>query len=176
MASCPSWDGTVVTPISCASAASTCNSNTYHVTYKSDGTTATGTSPPTSGQIMGYDSTLVLDRLCVPNANMYTTVLSTVSSSVSAALQQGALADFINDIKNNWHWLLAAAGVCLLISFIFMFLLRCLAGCIVWLSLFGIMFFFIGLGLIFLYNAGYMQSAATYATYLGIPSYSSQYN
>lgn len=125
---------------------------------------------------MGYDSTLVLDRVCVPNSNMYTSVLSSVSASVSSALQQGALADFINDIKNNWHWLLAATGVALVISFIFMFLLRCLAGCIVWLSLFGIMFFFIGTGLIFLYNAGYLQSGSNVASYLGVPSVDSTYN
>jgi len=57
-----------------------------------------------------------------------------------------------------------------------MFLLRCLAGCIVWLSLFGIMFFFIGTGLIFLYNAGYFPSASSAATYLGVPSVDSTYN
>jgi hypothetical protein len=127
---------------------------------------------------MGYDSTLVLDRLCVPNSNMFTTAAATdlVKSSVSSALQQGALADFISDIKNNYQWLLAAAGVALLISFIFMFLLRCLAGCIVWLSLFGIMFFFIGTGLIFLYNAGYFASASTAASYLGVPAVNSTYN
>lgn len=57
-----------------------------------------------------------------------------------------------------------------------MFFLRCCAGCIVWLSLFAIMFLFVGTGLIFLYNAGYFQSASTYATYLGVPNTSSQYN
>lgn len=57
-----------------------------------------------------------------------------------------------------------------------MFLLRCLAGCIVWLSLFGIMFLFIGLGLIFLYNAGYLGAASTAATYMGIPTINSSYN
>jgi hypothetical protein len=54
-----------------------------------------------------------------------------------------------------------------------MFLLRCLAGCIVWCSLFGVIFFFIGLGLIFLYNAGYLGAASGAATYLGVPSWES---
>ena len=58
-----------------------------------------------------------------------------------------------------------------------MFLLRCLAGCIVWLSLFGIMFFLIGTGMLFLYNSGkYFTSASSAVTYMGIPSVSSTYN
>ena len=57
-----------------------------------------------------------------------------------------------------------------------MFLLRCLAGCIVWLSLFGIMFFFIATGCIFLYNAGYFSAAADQASYLGMPAIDSTYN
>jgi hypothetical protein len=57
-----------------------------------------------------------------------------------------------------------------------MFLLRCLAGCIVWVSLFGTMLALVGLGLVFLYNAGLLNSAASIATTLGVPSVSSQYN
>jgi len=71
---------------------------------------------------------------------------------------------------------LAAAGLALLIAFIFMFLLRCLAGCIVWVSLFGTVLFLLGLGLIFLYNAGKLNAIASVATYLGVPSINSQYN
>ena len=107
---------------------------------------------------------------------MFTTVFSSISSSFSNALNQGALADFINDIKNNWYWLLAATGLSFIVSFFVMFFLRCCAGCIVWLALFGIMFLLVGTGLIFLYNAGYMQSASNVATYLGVPAVNSQYN
>ena len=57
-----------------------------------------------------------------------------------------------------------------------MFLLRCIAGCIVWLSLFGTILFLIALGLIFLYNAGYMGAASSVVTTLGVPSISSGYN
>jgi len=76
----------------------------------------------------------------------------------------------------NYQWLLAATGMAVLIAFIFMFLLRCLAGCIVWLSLFGTIFVLLGLGLIFLYNAGYMSAAASVATFLGVPSINTGYN
>ena len=51
-----------------------------------------------------------------------------------------------------------------------MFLLRCLAGCIVWVSLFGTIFTLLGLGLIFLYNAGKLSAAASVVTYLGVTS------
>jgi len=58
-----------------------------------------------------------------------------------------------------------------------MFLLRCFAGCIVWISLIGTIGVLIGIGLIFLYNAGYMGAASGVATYLGVPSFgSTQYN
>ena len=64
----------------------------------------------------------------------------------------------------------------IVIAFIVMFLLRCLAGCIVWLSLFGIMFLLVGLGVIFLYNAGKLGEAAGAATYLGVPTINSNFN
>jgi hypothetical protein len=35
-----------------------------------------------------------------------------------------------------------------------MYALKCLAGCIVWLSIFGIIAFTAGMGLIFFYNGG----------------------
>ena len=38
------------------------------------------------------------------------------------------------------------------------------------------MFLLVGTGLIFLFNAGYLQSASSVATYLGVPSVNSQYN
>jgi hypothetical protein len=100
---------------------------------------------------------------------MFSTVFSTVSTSVSSVFQQGDLASFISDISNNWQYLLAALGLAVVVGFIFMFLLRCLAGCIVWVSLIGIIFFLIGLGLIFLYNAGKLSALADSAKYLGVP-------
>lgn len=125
---------------------------------------------------MGYDSYLVVGRLCVPNSVMFTTAFATVSSTVSSAFTQGDLNNFITDIINNWQWLLVALGWGIVISFIFMFMLRCLAGCIVWCSLFGLIIFFIGLGLLFLYNAGYLGAAAGTATYLGVPTVNSGSN
>lgn len=133
----------------------------YDFQYDLSGSlTTANTSNPASGGYLGYDSYLVIGRLCVPNSVMFTTAFSSVSTTTTNAFKQGDLNNFITDIINNWKWLIAALGWAILISFIFMFMLRCLAGCIVWCSLFGIIFFFIGLGLVFLYNAGYLGAAA----------------
>jgi len=85
-------------------------------------------------------------------------------------LNQGDVANLISDIMNNYQYLLAALGFAIVVSFIFMFLLRCLAGCIVWVSLFGIILFFIGIGLLFLYTAGKIGNdhAKTVVTTLGV--------
>lgn len=170
---CPTWDGSTVVQVSC-SVAGDCNSNTYQTVYDDQGNVITGSA--TAGDFVGYDTYSVLGRACVPNPNMFTTVFKSISSAFSSALNQGALADFINDTKNNWYWLLAATGVGFLAAFFVMFFLRCCAGCIVWLALFGIMFLLVGTGLIFLYNAGYMQSASNVASYLGVPAVDSAYN
>ena len=59
------------------------------------------------------------------------------------------------------------------ISLLFLFLLRCLVGCIVWVSCIGIILVFAGLGAIFLYNGGvFSGTAATYAGFLGMPTLS----
>ncbi len=58
------------------------------------------------------------------------------------------------DITNNWWILLAGFGVAIVVSFIFMFLLRCLTGCIVWVSIFGTLLSLIGLGFLFCYSGG----------------------
>lgn len=57
-----------------------------------------------------------------------------------------------------------------------MYALKCLAGCIVWLSIFGIIGFITGLGVIFLYNSGKLAAYAEYTGYLGIPTYAANSN
>jgi choline transporter-like protein 2/4/5 len=51
-----------------------------------------------------------------------------------------------------------------------MFALRCLAGCIVWVSIFGIIGFVAGMGAIFLYNSGKLSAYSQYTGALGIPT------
>jgi hypothetical protein len=71
--------------------------------------------------------------------------------------------------------LLAGVGICVLISFIWMFSLRCLVGCIVWLSIFGIILVFALAGVVFLYNAGIIKAdGLNYNGYMNLPTSSGQ--
>ncbi len=67
---------------------------------------------------------------------------------------------------------MAAFGFSVLVSFIWMFALKCLAGCIVWTSILGIIFGIVGLGVVFIYNSGKLASfqASSYIGYLGLPT------
>lgn len=62
----------------------------------------------------------------------------------------------------------------IVISLIFMFLLRCLVGCIVWFSCIGVILVFILAGFIFLYNGGVFAgtAASEYVGFLGLPTLS----
>jgi len=85
-------------------------------------------------------------------------------------LQQGSFASLTSDVQNNWQWILAGVGFAVVSSLIFMFLLRCLVGCIVWLSILGSILVFAGLGVIFCYNAGIGVFTSANMGFLGIPS------
>jgi hypothetical protein len=61
-------------------------------------------------------------------------------------------------------------------SFVWMYALKCLAGCIVWTSIFGVIGILIALGVIFLYNAGKLDVASDYTGYLGMPTYEANAN
>lgn len=180
---CPYYDGTTVFAANYYNYGTPASSGafTYDIKYDnygnefSPGTNAAPTTQ-TTGFKIGYDSTLVLSRLCVPNPNMFTNAVKISSSAAATVFSQGDISNFITDIAVNWKWLLAALGWGVLISFFFMFMLRCLAGCIVWCSLFGLVIFFIGLGLVFLYNAGKLGATAGVATYLGVPAINSGSN
>jgi phage-related holin len=49
-----------------------------------------------------------------------------------------------------------------------MFLLRCLAGCIVWISIIGSIVALAGIGIIFYINSGQISSITTSTTYMGM--------
>ena len=170
VSACPTWDGTIVTvPTSTAAL-------TWAHEYKSDGTQVTvATVNPTD--FVGYDSYSLIGRVCIPNKNLFSDLLI-AASQFSSAFSQSDVANLISDIMNNWQYLLAALGFAIVISFVFMFLLRCIAGCVVWCSLFGIILFFIGIGLLFLYSAGTIggSHANTVVTTLGVPTASSSGN
>lgn len=163
---CPYYDGTSVTPVNYYDYTTPASSGpiTYDIEYDNYGneiSPGSNLAPTAQGPTkkIGYDTTLVLGRLCVPNPYMFTNTVKISGSAAATVFSQGDISNFITDIAVNWKWLLAALGWGILISFFFMFMLRCLAGCIVWCSLFGLIIFFIGLGLLFLYNAGKLGAA-----------------
>ena len=63
---------------------------------------------------------------------------------------------------------MAAVGFAIVVSLLFMFLLRCLVGCIVWLSILGSILAFAGLGVVFCYNAG-VGGFQSSLGFLGLP-------
>lgn len=68
--------------------------------------------------------------------------------------------------------MLCAVGGAVVISFIFMYLLKCLAGLIVWTSALGIIIFFALSGIVFLNNAGIINISSIASGYLSIPTVS----
>jgi hypothetical protein len=65
---------------------------------------------------------------------------------------------------------LAGFGFAIVLAFILMFLMKWIAPLLVWFSIFGIIIIFAGVGVIFLYNAGTLQSYGTQLGNLGIPT------
>lgn len=71
---------------------------------------------PGSGgyDIIGYDSSLVLDRVCMPSANTFSYLTKAGVEAINTfqgLLQQGYLMNFVTDVKNV-HILLFRIGHC----------------------------------------------------------------
>lgn len=161
---CPYFSGGALTTISCYGQASC----TYALTITSSG--AYSVSPSSTSQIIGYETSAMASRLCVPSSTVFVGAFSSYVSIFSSTLSSSDLTSFTTDLTNNWKWILAALGFAVLVSFIFMYTLKCFAGLIVWTSTIGLIVLFALMGFIFLYDAGLISSS--YATYLNIPTIS----
>lgn len=96
VSSCPSWNGSAVVPVGCTPSADC----TYTFTYKSDGTKATGTgTAPTSSDVLGYDSSVVADRVCIPSSSLFNILSSSTSSSITSMFSSHQ-TNFLSDIQN----------------------------------------------------------------------------
>ena len=161
METCPSFvSGSLSAPNCSVAPTSGASGCSYDITFEQNGSIS-GNTAPSSNSFLGYDSVAQVSRVCVPSlvtvTNGFQTFFNSSSaepSSLESIFDQGYLADFTSDIANNWEWLLCGAGFAIVLSFTYMFLLRCFVGCIVWISLIGTLFLLVGLGVIFLYNAG----------------------
>lgn len=171
--SCPAYSGGSITQPTCYDSGGTvnCGAGTWF-TISSDGSSYSPVGPPTASDYILYDSYGLLGRICIPSSSVFTNLFSSVADSFASASSSGYLGDFISDLKNNWMYILAAFGLSIILAFVFMYALKCLAGCIVWFSIFGIILTFAGAGVIFFYNAGMLSSVSSYTGYLGIPTLS----
>lgn len=82
---------------------------------------------------------------------------------------QQDVTNFMTDLQNNWKIIALAIIGCVVISFLFMFLLRCLAGLIVWGSILGSIVFFLLAGFVFLNNAGVIGTPSVVSGYVTVP-------
>lgn len=163
---CPSYIAGVIAPVDCYS--TTCPSSATFATISEDGATyTTGTALST---YVLYNSYSFIDRICIPETEVFAGALSTALSSFSSSVDTGTFSDFITDLQNNWQWMILFFFFSVILSFIWMYALKCLAGCIVWGSIFGIIGILSGIGLIFLYNAGELGSIDAYTKGVGIPT------
>lgn len=148
----------------------------YDYIVGQDGSAPSNASGTPTG-VFGYDTTLTLTRVCLPSSVTLTyfdgLTSSSTSSSVTSSVSGGYLSNLIQDITNNWQILLAGFGAAIILSFIVMLFLRWFTGCMVWLSILGLLVFLIGLGFILCYSGGlFGQQSISYLGYT-IPKISS---
>ena len=110
---CPSWNSATntIAQVNCPTA-SDC---AYQFTYSSTGAAYSGSGSPSANSIIGYDTTAMLGRVCIPNANMFTSLFAAVTSSFSSSLFQSQLNNFISDIKNVTSILFRTTSGCWLL-------------------------------------------------------------
>jgi hypothetical protein len=99
---CPSYSSntnTVSVPNAANDISSTTYLNNWDAQYNSSGILFTG-SASSSTDYIGYDSYSLLSRICIPTAATVSNGFASIKTSVSSALQQGDLGNFISDVKN----------------------------------------------------------------------------
>jgi hypothetical protein len=149
---------------------------TYQIVVYSNG--SFNITPSSVSDVVGYETSTTLDRVCLPGSTVLSNAFSAVSSSLSSTLSQGVFGATVSDIENNYIYILIGVGMAVVMSFLIIFLLRWFVGIIVWVSILGIITLLAAIGVIFLYNGGALSSYSSYIGSLGIPtlSASSYYN
>lgn len=89
---CPYFSNGAITTIDCYGQAS-CN---YALTITTSGTYTV--NPSSTSQIIGYETSFVIDRICVPSSTVFSGVFSTYVSAFSSELSQGDMNSFITDL------------------------------------------------------------------------------
>jgi hypothetical protein len=90
---CPYYNGATIQQVNCP----TTSQCTYTVTYTTAGVNS---STPTSTDILGYPSYLLLNRVCIPSSTMFSTAFKSVTSLISSAFSSSDIVNFISDTQN----------------------------------------------------------------------------
>lgn len=102
MKQCPYFDanGTLVVT-ECYNHGSGPGCASYNVLIDKNGNWSAGSAPnPYNNLYIGYETTAVLDRICMPTPSVLTSALQNVTNSLVGAIQQGSFASLTSDVKN----------------------------------------------------------------------------
>ena len=80
---CPSFSGETLSTLDCYGG--TCN---YDITFAANGTTTSSVANMNASNIiLGYETSLALDRVCLPTTKVLENGLSSAASSITSSLQ-----------------------------------------------------------------------------------------
>lgn len=95
MKACPYFDNSgSLTTIECYGQASC----TYVVTIDSSGSYSA--NPSSTTEIIGYDTSSLISRVCVPSTTVFSGAFSSYVTTFSTYLSSSGLSSFITDIEN----------------------------------------------------------------------------
>lgn len=101
--SCPVFNGTTLTNLECylndTATLPDCN---YDILIDQNGSVSAANAPyvPLTNQILGYETTNVLDRVCAPSSAALANTFKDIVTNFTSSLQQGSFASFTSDVKN----------------------------------------------------------------------------
>lgn len=90
--SCPYFSSGSLTTVTCYGQASC----TYALTITSSGTYSV--NPSSTSQIIGYETSALIGRLCIPSTTVFSGVFSSYVSTFSSTLSSSDLASFTTDL------------------------------------------------------------------------------
>ena len=94
----------------------------------------------------GYNSSVFLDRWCLPVYNTLPNSMKETYDNVIGTLGLDDLQSYVRDIEKSWRLFLACVGTCLLTIFLYNWMLRCFAEILTWIAIFAVAFGLFGLG------------------------------
>ena len=86
----------------------------------------------------GYDSSLFLDRWCLPIYNTLPTKIKSNYDNVIGSIGLDDVQSYVRDIEHSWRLFLASIGTCLAIIFLYNWMLRCFAEILTWIAIFAV--------------------------------------